>query len=153
MAKEMKTITQTLPDKITRPREWNFDNKGRPRLNGRWSKERIAEHLINVGIWQSVDELARIVYGATSETRRMNVRKHIPTQRKYMLHELQQPIVTRYGSRGIIMAIKYYNQTAEFDRMLLRTELERARDRKELSEKRYEQLLNVFLLTDGTQKE
>jgi hypothetical protein len=138
-----------LPDVARTPRvpQWQYDPRGRQRLNGRWNKERIAEWLAGKSYWQSCDDIARVVYGSTSETRRVNVRRHIPAQRRYMLFELQQPIITRYGPRGTIMAVKIYNPTSEDDKIILRTELDRARDREELSHQHHQRLLNVFLLT------
>lgn len=129
-----------LPDVV-------MDDKGRWKIQGgRWSQKRIAEYLLAHPIWQSMDDLARVVYGTTSVTLRENVRKHIPKQRTYQLHILEQPIITKYGPRGLIMSIKTFDRTVADDQELLRLELVRARDRKEMTEQRFQALEQLFLL-------
>lgn len=128
--------------------EWVSDEKGKQRglRGGRWNMQRVAEFLVENPSWQTMDDLARAIYGTNSKTNRENVRKHIPPQRRFMAYSLEQPIVTQYGERGRIFRIKLYNPTDPTDRMLLRIELDRAKDNKEISEKRYETLLSLFLL-------
>jgi hypothetical protein len=106
----------------------------------------VAEYLIEDPKWHHLDDLARVVYGSVTKTYRDNARKHIPAQRRFMLNSLEQPIVTHYCERGRIVKIKLYNKLDEADRMRLKMELDRALERKELSEHRYEVLLHHFLL-------
>jgi hypothetical protein len=124
------------------------DSKGRRRLGGRWNLYRVAEFLQGKPTWQTVDDLAYFVYGTRTPTTRDNVRKHVPAQRRYMLNSLEIPIVTRYGERGRIMAIKIYrnNSGSEEDRALLRMDLDRLRERNEITQQRYDNLLRIFLL-------
>lgn len=146
-----KQLDLTLPSIIMDPNrkrkgEWQEDTKGRRRLGGKWNTFRVAELLQGNPIWQTVDDLARVVYGLNSPSNRGNVRKHIPTQRRYMLNSLELPIVTRYGARGKIMAVKIYNRNNDNDRVLLRMDLDRLRDRNEVTQDRYDNLLRIFML-------
>jgi hypothetical protein len=125
---------------------WEIDHKGRRRLGGRWNTYRVAELLKGSLNWQTVDDLARIVYGLNSPTNRSNVRRHIATQRRYMLNSLELPLVTRYGERGRIAAVKMYDRTLDEDRILLRMDLDRLRDRNEVTQDRYDTLLRIFML-------
>ncbi len=141
-----------FPAPITDPNrkrlgEWQEDTKGRRRLGGRWNLYRVAEFLQQNPTWQAVDDLARVVYGLNSKKTRDNVRKHIPSQRRYMLNALELPIITRYGERGRIMAVKLYSSRLNNDKILLRMDLDRYRERKELTEQRYDDLLRIFMLT------
>lgn len=130
--------------------EWQTNAKGEYRLSGgRWVLQRVAEFLIANPTWQSMDDLARVVYQVNTKTNRARVRKKISRQRNFMRDSLEQPFVTMYGSGGKIMKIKLFNKTDENDRAMLRVELEKARDQKELSENRYESLLNIFLLPEA----
>lgn len=133
-----------------KPPEWIVDKKGRQRLMGRWNMQRVAEYLGANPSWQTVDDIARVVYGSTGKVNRDNTRKHIPAQRRFMLHS-EQPIVTQYGERGRIVRIKIYNPTDAQDRDLLSTDLEHAKDRNEINEKRYEALRKIFLLQPSTE--
>jgi hypothetical protein len=142
---------ELLPPAIIDPNrkrlgEWQEDHKGRRRLGGRWNLFRMAELLQGNPHWQTVDDLARVVYGSNSPKNRDNVRKHIPAQRRYMLNSLELPIVTRYGERGRIMAIKMYSSGLENDKVLLKMDLDRLRDRKEITDSRYNNLLRIFML-------
>lgn len=134
--------------------EWRVDDKGRQqyRLSGRWSMQRVAEFLVANPSWQTMDDIARVVYGTTGKVNRDNTRKHIPAQRRFMLHS-EQPIVTQYGERGKIMRIKIYSPTDMQDRELLSTDLENSKDRKEISEKRYEALRKIFLLQPSSKQD
>jgi hypothetical protein len=86
-----------------------------------------------------------LVYGTNTQTYRDNVRKHLPTQRSYMLG-LMRPFITEYGPRGIINSIKFYEKDNADDRHLLSTELERLLHRNELSHDRYTKLRLVLSL-------
>lgn len=120
--------------------------RGKERLvGGRWNKLRVAEFLNDKKTWQTMDELARFVYGSTNPRNRDNARKHIPTQRRYMLDK-DTPIVTDYGPRGIIMRVKFYDKNKEDDKVKFETEIGKARDKKEISERRYDDLVRLFLL-------
>lgn len=129
-----------------KPPEWFVDSKGRKHLKGKWNHQRVAEFLVENPSWQTVDDLARVIYGFAGKVQRVNVRKHIPAQRRYMLNSLEQPIITQFGERGRIFRVKLYNKVDEFDRILLKMELDKALQRKELSDKRYDDLKNIFLL-------
>lgn len=145
----MNDETSNLPEpKKHRLPTWMEDARGRKRLNGQWSVVGVAEYITNNPRWHSVDELARLVYGSTSENRRKNVRQHIAKQRRHMLDILHTPIVTRFGHNGIILAVKLFILTNDDDRILLKAELERARDRCEITAARYKELHNIFLITD-----
>lgn len=130
------------------PREWREERNGKRNLGGRWDMRRVSEWLCTNPQWQTVDDIARVVYGTTGKRNRDNVRRHISRQRAFMLDKQQTPIVTDYGERGVIMAIKIYDWRLEQDRARLRFELQRARDRKELSEDRFNALEKIFLLED-----
>lgn len=112
---------------------------------GRWNMLRVAEQLNAKKTWQTMDDLARFVYGSTNVTHRDNARKHIPAQRRYMLDK-DTPIVTEYGPRGMIVRIKLYDRDNDDDKAKFQTEIEKARDKKEISERRYEDLVKLFLL-------
>jgi hypothetical protein len=92
-----------------------------------------------------MDDIARFVYGSTNQTHRDNTRKHIPSQRRYML-DTDTPIVTDYGPRGMIVRVKIYDKNSEDDKVKFQAEINKARDRKEISERRYEDLVQLFLL-------
>lgn len=126
--------------------EWHPDAKGRKRLGGIWSDPLVAEYLIERHTWQSVDDLARAVYGRATDGNRIKVRKNIPSLRRLMLHGLNQPFITEYGYKGRIARIKIYDSTAPDDKSRLSVELARAYDKKELTKERYDHLLGFFLL-------
>jgi hypothetical protein len=137
---------------IKRPRlrRYHVDAKGHQHLGGRWSKERIRILLIeNYNKKFSLDELARFVYGTTSPRYRDNVRKHIPTQRNYMLARMT-PFVTHYGARGLIQSVKLYRQDEEQDRLNLTEELDRLLLRGELTRDRYEKIAELLRLPPPT---
>lgn len=115
-------------------------------VGGRWSLQRVADRLIRCPWWHTMDDLARFVYGTTGKLQRVNARKHIPSQRNFMLNSLEQPIVTMYGERGRIRQVKLYQRENPDEEILLRAELERLRDRKEVSINRFEALERQFLL-------
>ncbi len=114
-------------------------------LGGRWNMLRVAEQLEAKKTWQTMDDLARFVYGTTNVTHRDNTRKHIPAQRRYMLDK-DTPIVTDYGPRGMIVRVKLYDRNNEDDKVKFQTEIGKARDKKEISERRYDDLVKLFLL-------
>ena len=119
---------------------------GKERLaGGRWNMLRVSEFLKSKKTWQTMDDVARFVYGSTNATRRDNARKHIPSQRRYMLNN-DCPFVTEYGPRGIIVRVKLYDHAQDDDRVKFQTEISKARDKKEISERRYEDLVKLFLL-------
>ena len=63
-----------------------YTKNGKERLvGGRWNMLRVAELITTKKVWQTMDDIARFVYGSTSQTHRDNTRKHIPSQRRYML--------------------------------------------------------------------
>jgi hypothetical protein len=131
--------------KIEPPAIYKTKN-GRERLvGGRWNMLRVAEYLMAKKTWQTMDDLARFVYGSTNQTHRDNARKHIPSQRRYMLDK-DTPIVTDYGPRGMIVRVKIYDQNKEEDKIRFQTEIGRARDKKEITERRYDDLVRLFLL-------
>jgi hypothetical protein len=127
--------------------EWRVTAGGkRKHLGGRWNKERIAEVLIEDRQKEfSMDDLARLVYGSTSKKQRDNVRKHIPAQRNHMMARLT-PFVTRYGPRGTIESIKLYEADEPEDVRSLSVEINRLRDRREITHERYEQLRRILSL-------
>ena len=126
-----------------------YKAKGRERLvGGRWNMFRVSEFLKAKRTWQTMDELARFVYGSTNATHRDNTRKHIPPQRRYML-DTDCPIVTDFGPRGMIVRVKIYDRTNEDDKVKFQTEINKARDRKEISERRYDDLVKLYLLQNG----
>jgi hypothetical protein len=114
-------------------------------VGGRWHMLRVSEFLRSKKTWQTMDDLARFVYGSTNQTRRDNARKHIPAQRRYMLDK-DMPIVTEYGPRGMIVRIKIYDRNKDDDKVKFQTEIGKAKDKKEISERRYEDLVRMFLL-------
>jgi hypothetical protein len=119
---------------------------GKERLaGGRWNMLRVSEFLKTKKSWQTMDDVARFVYGSTNSTRRDNARKHIPSQRRYMLNN-DVPFVTEYGPRGIIVRVKIYDKMNADDRAKFETEIGKARDKKEISERRYDDLVKLFLL-------
>jgi hypothetical protein len=122
--------------------------RGKERLmGGRWNMLRVSEFLQSGKHWFTMDDLARFVYGSTSPTFRDNVRKHVPSQRRYMLDK-DTPIITDYGPRGRIVRVKIYDQHKQEDQIKFTLEITRARDKKEISERRYDDLVRLFLLTD-----
>jgi hypothetical protein len=129
------------------PPEWIVTAGGKRRhLSGRWSMERVAEELNTVRHkWHLLDDLARLVYGCTSKKHRDNARKHIPAQRNYMLARLT-PFVTRYGPRGTIEAIKAFEPDEPDDVQNLQIELQRLRDRKEITEEKYNHMCELLML-------
>jgi hypothetical protein len=146
--------TAIAPVKKRNLPEWHVDSRNRKRgtHGGRWNMQRCAELIIGGTMrWWTIDELSRAMYGNVLRANRANVRKHIPAQRRYMMYSLEKPIVTQFGERGRIERIKLYDWTNEVDQSLLHIELDRARDRKELTEKRYNDLVKLFLLTDQSQ--
>jgi hypothetical protein len=123
------------------------DGSKRQLETGRWSMERVAEIFTDdPDILFSVDKIAVLIYGSNGKKNRENVRKHIPRQRTYMLSRLI-PIITRYGARGRILAVKLYDRQAAGDKLLMQEELDRLRLRKELSRDRYLDLCSVLGLT------
>jgi hypothetical protein len=121
-------------------------NRGKERLvGGRWNMMRVSEFLRAKKTWQTMDDIARFVYGSTGQTHRDKTRKHIPSQRRYMLDK-DMPFVTDYGPRGMIIRIKIYDQNNDDDKVKFQTEIGKARDKKEISERRYDDLVKLFLL-------
>jgi len=119
---------------------------GKERLvGGRWNMLRVAEFMLAKKTWQTMDDLARFVYGSTSQTHRDNTRKHIPSQRRHML-DRDIPIVTEYGARGMIIRIKIFDKNNGDDQVKFQTEIGKARDKKDISERRYDDLVRLFLL-------
>jgi hypothetical protein len=119
---------------------------GKERLvGGRWNMLRVADFIKGKKTWQTMDDIARFVYGSTNSTHRDNARKHIPAQRRYMLNK-DCPFVTEYGPRGSIVRIKVFDRTNEDDKVRFQMEIGKARDRKEISERRYDDLVRQFLL-------
>jgi hypothetical protein len=153
MFKKGKSMSGTAITKIrkTEPPAVFKTKNGNERLTGgRWHKMRVAEFLDKKKTWQSMDDLARFVYGSVTVTYRENSRKHIPSQRRYMLDQ-DTPIVTEYGPRGVIVRVKIYDQNNDDDKVKFQTEISKARDKKEISERRYDQLVSLFLIGDDTQ--
>jgi hypothetical protein len=137
---------QQVPD-IKRPRLrlWRGEGKRRT-LGGRWDKARIAQVLEEARSKKfSLADLAKLVYGTNGPTNRDNVRKHLPSQRNYML-SLMKPFVTEYGPRGMIATIKFYEKDSADDRNSLNIELSRLVHRNELSHDRYMKLCTVLSL-------
>ena len=119
---------------------------GKERLvGGRWNMFRVSEFLRLRKTWQTMDDLARFVYGSTNQTHRDNTRRHIPSQRRYMLDK-DTPIVTGYGPRGTIVRVKIYDQNKDDNKVKFRTEIGKAQDKKEITERRYDDLVRLFLL-------
>jgi hypothetical protein len=134
-------IRKIEPPAIIRKRGWD-------RLTGgRWNLYRVAEFLRAKKTWQAMDDIGRFVYGgAVGVARRStNTRKHIPAQRRYMLDN-DTPIVTEYGPRGIIMRVKIFDRSEDDDRVRFQNEIEKAKNKKEISERRYDDLVKLFLL-------
>jgi hypothetical protein len=120
--------------------------RGKARLvGGRWNLLRVAEFLKSKKTWQTMDDLARFVYGSTNSTHRDNTRKHIPPQRRYMLDN-DCPFVTEYGAKGRIIRIKLYDHSNDDDKVKFQAEISKARDKKEISAQRYDYLVKLFLL-------
>lgn len=136
---------------VTRLPAWRISPDGKKKnLGGRWNMQRIEEILIESRNKRfSMDDLARLVYGSTSQAYRDNVRKHIPAQRNYMMAKLI-PFVTAYGARGRIETIKLYVSNDADDRDKLSSELERLRSRNEISAERYSKLRDVLSLPPPT---
>jgi len=139
-------MSEQLPD-VRRPRlrQWRGDGRKRT-LGGRWDKARVAEVLEEARAKKfSLADLAKLVYGTNAPTYRENARKHLPTQRSYMLG-LMKPFVTEYGPRGIINSVKFYEKDNADDRDMLNAELNRLLHRNELSHDRYVKLCSVLSL-------
>ena len=127
-------------------RKFHSNARGEQHLGGRWSRERIAQHLIeNRHKKFTLDDLARFVYGTTSPKYLDNVRKHIPLQRSYMLNK-DTPFITGYGSYGRVQYIKFYDRGEIDDGMRMREELDRAVLRKDMSTERHAQLVRILAL-------
>ena len=141
---------QLLPDvRRTRLRQWRGNGRKRT-LGGRWDKARVAEVLEEARSKKfSLADLAKLVYGTNAQTYRENARKHLPTQRSYMLG-LMKPFITEYGPRGIIDSIKFYEKDNADDRDALNAELSRLVHRNELSHDRYKKLCTVLSLPAST---
>jgi hypothetical protein len=148
--KEIIVSEQPVPDiRRTRLRQWRGEGNKRT-LGGRWDKARLAEVLEETSSKKfTLDDLARLVYGSTSQTNRDNVRKHLPGQRSYMLG-LMKPFVTHYGPRGGIISIKFYDKDDPNDIEELSIELHRLFRRNELSQGRYLKLRDVLSLPPPT---
>ena len=139
-------MSETIPD-INRPRMRDWRGNGRKRtLGGRWDKARVAELLEEERNRKfTLDDLARLIYGTNTQTNRDSVRKHLPTQRGYML-SLMRPFVTDYGPRGTIISIKFYEKDNAGDAEALSAELRRLVRRNELSHDRYQKICAVLSL-------
>lgn len=132
--------------KIEPPAIYKTKNGKERLVGGRWNMLRVAEFLKSKKTWQTMDDIARFVYGSTSQTHRDNTRKHIPAQRRYMLDK-DTPFVTEYGPRGTIERVKIYDLNNDDDKVKFQTEIGKARDRKEITERRYDDLVRLFLLS------
>jgi hypothetical protein len=139
-------VSEQLPDvRRHRLREWRGNGRKRT-LGGRWDKARIAEVLEETRSKKfTLADLAKLVYGTNTESYRDNARKHLPTQRSYML-SLMKPFVTEYGPRGIINSVKFYEKDNADDRNALSAELSRLLHRNELSHDRYQKLCSMLSL-------
>ena len=119
--------------------------RGKERLSGgRWNMLRVAEFMTAKLVWYSVDDIARFVYGSNTATFRDNTRKHIPSQRRYMLDK-DTPIITDYGQRGRIVRVKIYDKHKEEDQIKFQREIARALEKKDITERRYDDLVRLFL--------
>jgi hypothetical protein len=139
-------MSEQLPD-VRRPRlrQWRGDGRKRT-LGGRWDKARVAEVLEEARSRKfTLTDLAKLVYGTNTQTYRDNTRKHLPSQRSYML-SLMKPFVTEYGPRGVINSVKFYEKDNADDRDALNVELSRLLHRNELSHDRYVKLCSVLSL-------
>jgi len=127
--------------------EWRVSANGKKKsLGGRWNMQRIEEVLTESRRKKfTMDDLARLVYGSTSENYRNNVRKHVPAQRNHMMAKLN-PLVTYYGARGRIDGVKLYESNEPDDRDKLSAELQRLRSRNEITVERYQKLRDVLSL-------
>jgi hypothetical protein len=136
---------QQLDIRRPRLRKWHIVGRKRT-LGGRWDKARIAEVLEESRNKKfTLVDLAMLVYGTNTQTYRENARKHLPTQRSYML-SLMKPFITEYGPRGIINSVKFYEKDNADDRDSLNAELSRLVHRNELSHERYQKLCSVLSL-------
>lgn len=126
-------------------RKWRGTGKEKS-LGGRWSKQRVAEMLLESPHRKfDLSELARRVYGTNSKTYRDNVRKHISAQRVFMMARLT-PFVTNYGPHGTIETIKLYVSTEDDDRIRMDAELKRTEERNEMSGERIQALREALSL-------
>lgn len=140
-------MSNAIDIKRARLPEWRVSPNGKKKnLGGRWNMLRIEEILVESRHKKfTMDDLARLVYGSTSQRNRDNVRKHIPAQRNHMMAKLL-PFVTEYGARGRIESIKLYEADEQGDREKLSTELERLRSRNEISAERCMKLREALSL-------
>jgi hypothetical protein len=133
----------------TRLRQWRGSGARRT-LAGRWDKARIAQAIEETPHKKfTLGELAKLVYGSNTQSSRENARKHLPSQRTYML-SLMKPFVTEYGPRGVIENIKFYEKDNSDDRAALSAELARLLHRNELSQDRYDKLRIALSLPPPT---
>jgi hypothetical protein len=148
MGGQTMTNDNAVAKRHVNPPAWLMRSDGRKKQleKARWNVERIAEIFVDDPSTEfTVDEIARLVYGSNGKRNRENVRKHIPTQRTYMLSRLI-PIITRYGARGRIMSVKKYEKTELDDKRTFLEELDRLKSRKELTDDRYDHMRKIFEL-------
>ena len=130
--------------KIEPPAIYKTKNGKERLVGGRWNMLRVSEFLRAKKTWQTMDDIARFVYGSTNQNHRDNTRKHIPSQRRHML-DRDTPIITEYGPRGMIWRVKIYDQNKDDDKVKFQAEINKARDKKEITERRYDDLMRLFL--------
>lgn len=133
-------------------RAWQNEGGKQKHLGGRWSNARISEELEAHPLkWWSLDELAKLVHGATCKKYRDGIRRRIPRLRQYMLgkDDPAKPMVTRYSERGSILGIKFFvkgESAYSEENALLDNELQRLVIRKEITEERANRLRELLAL-------
>ena len=116
--------------------------------DGRWHHSLMADHLLLHGRdkWWTVGELAKIGYGANTIGTKCLVRARLPG----LFNELLSRgfLLVREFDGQRVAAVKIYDPTSEHERQSMALKLSSMRARKELSERRFEQAIQLLSQTE-----
>lgn len=121
------------------------EQKERVYRPGRWNTKKVADLLRKNPHrrFQPADLLE--AYGAfRTAANKENARGHLSGLYKYM-SSIDEPIVREFGERGRVLWVKYFDPNNSDDCAKFRYDLERARDTKEISDSRYEWMVQKYL--------
>jgi hypothetical protein len=94
--------------------------------------------------WIPVGELAKVFYGANIPKNKARVRRCIPALSRQLI-DFGELLVREIDlARRRVIAVKLYDARAEQDRQGIRDQLERLRQRKELSESQFHRAIAIL---------
>ena len=127
------------------------DVAGKKRLStSAFNNNAVLDHLMATPKWLTIEDLARLVYGRSHEENRRRIRNRLPGLRKFAIETHGILLVSEYhgNSRS---RIKILDPSSAVDRDCAERDLERRRQRNEVSEEMYEKELALIDANEITQ--